>query len=242
MSQHVFPVLPLVSFHQPSSLPSNVPEDQLEILNQLQLKSLCISTLVNTLKIIQAPLNQLEMLQHTNYLANPFGNTHSTHIINGIPGDDSQSSLSISSSSNSPNSLQRNKEVKSIFEKAKDLFTLKPKLGLSLLISAGFIEDTPQSIAQYLLHANNLDKSKIGEYLGDFRNIPILHAYINIFNFVGEDIDIALRKLLANFRLPGEAAQIDRIVEKFSSNYFNDNKGTTPLNSPGRFRSVFRCY
>ena len=33
-------------------------------------------------------------------------------------------------------------------------------------------------------------------------------------DYAGIEVDIALRKLLAQFRLPGEAQQIDRIMEK----------------------------
>lgn len=36
-------------------------------------------------------------------------------------------------------------------------------------------------------------------------------------------IDIALRAVLSSFRLPGEAKQIDRIIEKFSQSYKMQN-------------------
>ena len=39
------------------------------------------------------------------------------------------------------------------------------------------------------------------------------------FNFSNMAIDEALRKFLSCFRLPGEADQIDRIIEKFSASY-----------------------
>lgn len=36
-------------------------------------------------------------------------------------------------------------------------------------------------------------------------------------------IDEAIRKFLASFRLPGEGDQIQRIIEKFSAAYMNEN-------------------
>jgi hypothetical protein len=40
------------------------------------------------------------------------------------------------------------------------------------------------------------------------------------------DLDIALRKFLFQFRIPGEAAIIDRILEKFAERYFSQNSDT----------------
>lgn len=52
-----------------------------------------------------------------------------------------------------------------------------------------------------------------------------LVVYIKFFNFGGQDIDEALRSLLYRFRLPGEAQQIDRIMEKFASRWYECNPG-----------------
>ena len=37
------------------------------------------------------------------------------------------------------------------------------------------------------------------------------------------ELDLALRKFLFHFRIPGEAAIIDRILEKFAERYFSQN-------------------
>lgn len=45
------------------------------------------------------------------------------------------------------------------------------------------------------------------------------------YDFRGDTLDAALRKLLYQFRLPGEAQQIDRILEKFATHYHRQNDG-----------------
>ena len=118
-----------------------------------------------------------------------------------------------------------------------------------MLIEEGFVEDSTEAVARFLKTTEGLDKAKIGEYLGekyvrkypyqydffnlfllfsykccrhDF-NIKVLHNFIDNFSFKDMHIDIALRRLLSTFRLPGEAQKIDRMMEKFAERYFNQN-------------------
>ena len=57
----------------------------------------------------------------------------------------------------------------------------------------------------------------------------ILHAYVAAeSSFSGLPLDAALRRLLARFRLPGEAQQIDRVVEAFAARYCADCPGAFP--------------
>lgn len=76
-----------------------------------------------------------------------------------------------------------------------------------------------QAVAQFLrTHAADLDKSAMGEYFGhheDFE-VSVMHAWIDMERYSGLPLDSALRALLAQFRLPGEAQKIDRIMEKVS--------------------------
>lgn len=44
-------------------------------------------------------------------------------------------------------------------------------------------------------------------------------------DFAGVTLDIALRRLLHEFKLPGEAQQIDRIMEKFAEAFCRANAG-----------------
>ena len=81
-----------------------------------------------------------------------------------------------------------------------------------------------------------MDETQMGEYLGHHEemSIAVMHAYIDSEGYEGLTVDAALRKLLAGFRLPGEAQQIDRIVEKFAERYVEEN--------PAAFRSVDDAY
>eukprot|EP01124_Arcella_intermedia_P007339 TRINITY_DN14468_c0_g1_i2.p1 TRINITY_DN14468_c0_g1~~TRINITY_DN14468_c0_g1_i2.p1 ORF type:complete len:2692 (+),score=798.91 TRINITY_DN14468_c0_g1_i2:41-8116(+) len=117
------------------------------------------------------------------------------------------------------------KNKKSILEKGKNLFKLNPKLGLKFLQENSIIQNTPESIAEFLRYSKGLDRVKTGEYLGDKRNLPVLHSYVdNHFDFSAKQIDIALREFLQWFRLPGEAQQIDRMMETFALRYYQDNQ------------------
>lgn len=66
---------------------------------------------------------------------------------------------------------------------------------------------------------DSLDKAQLGELLGHHEDfaIAVMHAWIDSEpSMAGQAIDQSLRKLLAGFRLPGEAQKIDRIMEKFA--------------------------
>lgn len=51
----------------------------------------------------------------------------------------------------------------------------------------------------------------------------VMYSYIDKFNFTDMDFVTALRLFLNNFRLPGEAQKIDRLMEKFASRYLETN-------------------
>lgn len=83
--------------------------------------------------------------------------------------------------------------------------------------------------------------------------VPVLHAYVdNHFSFVGKELDIAMRHFLSCFwyliifslrliffsRLPGEAMQIDRIMEKFAERYYRDNLKVEGQEGPQYFSNA----
>ena len=107
------------------------------------------------------------------------------------------------------------------------LFSQKPKKGILYLFDASLLEDTPECIADFLLTTKDLNKSQIGEYIGegDANNIKVMHVFIDSVDFTGMDLVAALRFLLQLFRLPGEAQKIDRIMEKFADRYCECNSG-----------------
>jgi len=50
-----------------------------------------------------------------------------------------------------------------------------------------------------------------------------LEVFIGRFKFVGNALDIALRKLLLEIGLPRETQQIDRVMEAFAKRYIRCN-------------------
>jgi ankyrin repeat protein len=104
------------------------------------------------------------------------------------------------------------------------LFNQKPLKGIDLLAKAQIIPTpSPIDIAIFLHRSEDLQKRKIGEYLGEQDAVNAMNNFIDFMNFASLDFDIALRRLLNKFLLPGEAQKIDRIMKAFASRYFNDN-------------------
>ena len=52
----------------------------------------------------------------------------------------------------------------------------------------------------------------------------VMYAYVDLLEFDEMDFVSSLRLFLENFRLPGEAQKIDRLMEKFASRYCVCNK------------------
>mmetsp|Transcript_18408 Transcript_18408/g.46817 ORF Transcript_18408/g.46817 Transcript_18408/m.46817 type:complete len:864 (-) Transcript_18408:146-2737(-) len=114
------------------------------------------------------------------------------------------------------------------FRHCINYFNTKPKKAIEALMNSDIIlPNNPKDVAKFLHLVEDLNKRKIGEYLGDGDpfNVQVLSHYTDYLDFGGLDFDIALRRFLYKFRLPGEAQCIDRIVHKFASRYYSDNRG-----------------
>ncbi|KAF7638012.1 SEC7 domain-containing protein [Meloidogyne graminicola] len=140
------------------------------------------------------------------------------------PTEEQQQNLQLSSDGSTTQIVQV-KQQKSLIESGIDLFAKKPSQGLAFLHSKGFIGKEPEDIASFFHAEERLDKSVIGDYLGDgdVFNQKVMYSYVDSFDFSGVNIVQALRTLLNKFRLPGEAQKIDRIMEKFASRYCDCN-------------------
>lgn len=60
-------------------------------------------------------------------------------------------------------------------------------------------------------------------------SVPVLDEFVNEMAFHRMSFDVALRRFLLKFRLPGEAQKIDRMMERFAQQYFNHNLETASL-------------
>ncbi|XP_013391576.1 cytohesin-1-like isoform X2 [Lingula anatina] len=115
-------------------------------------------------------------------------------------------------------------------------FNMDPKKGIEYLIENGLLQNTPEDVAQFLYKGEGLNKTAIGEYLGernDF-NVNVLKAFVNLHEFSDMILVQALRQFLWSFRLPGEAQKIDRMMECFAERYCELN--------PGVFQTNDTCY
>ncbi|RHY26697.1 hypothetical protein DYB32_009685, partial [Aphanomyces invadans] len=141
-----------------------------------------------------------------------------------------------------PDVLLARRQRKQLFQDAIATFNKKPSAGIQLLVQHDFLPSplTPmttslnrwQTVVGQVLGA--LGKAHAAPSAGSPRskkaNAPLhdtveFHAqlrvaYVETFNFDGMPLVDALRTFLSAFRLPGEAQQIDRILETYS--FLND--------------------
>lgn len=129
------------------------------------------------------------------------------------------------------------KSRKRLMCKAARVFNEKASRGIELLVDSGLVPSpmTPESMASFLRNGIviGLDKKAVGAYLGEAGKAPmagksppcwerdyfhkeVLQIYCSLFRFEGQTLLDSLRMFLATFRLPGEAQQIDRILQAFS--------------------------
>ncbi|XP_017153737.1 brefeldin A-inhibited guanine nucleotide-exchange protein 1 [Drosophila miranda] len=124
-----------------------------------------------------------------------------------------------------PEALEERKMRKEVMETGIELFNRKPQKGVQFLQEKQLLGATCTDIARWLHDDERLDKTVIGNYLGenDDHSKEVMCAYIDAFNFRQMEVVAALRILLEEFRLPGEAQKIDRLMEKFASRYCECN-------------------
>lgn len=109
----------------------------------------------------------------------------------------------------------------------KKKFNMDPKKGIEYLIEEGLLQDSPDDIAEFLCKGEGLNKTAIGNYLGEKAdlNLAVLAAFVRQHEFTNMLLVSALRQFLWSFRLPGEAQKIDRMMEAFAQHYCDLNPG-----------------
>lgn len=92
------------------------------------------------------------------------------------------------------------------------MFNRKPRKGISFLQEQGLLGNGHLEIAKWLHSDERLDKTFIGDFLGENDEFAkeVMYAYVDLIDFSNMDIVAALRHFLEGFRLPGEAQKIDR--------------------------------
>ncbi|XP_035255243.1 cytohesin-3-like isoform X2 [Anguilla anguilla] len=118
----------------------------------------------------------------------------------------------------------------------KKKFNMDPKKGMQYLVDNGLLEWEPQAVAEFLYKEEGLNKTAIGDFLGEREDVhlQILRAFVELHEFSDLNLVQALRQFLWSFRLPGEAQKIDRMMEAFASRYCSCNADV--------FQSTDTCY
>ncbi|XP_048856634.1 cytohesin-2-like [Brienomyrus brachyistius] len=128
--------------------------------------------------------------------------------------------------------LEKNRHV----AMGRKKFNMDPKKGILFMVQNNLLRHTSEDIAQLLYKGEGLNKTAIGDYLGerDDFNIQVLQTFLGLHEFSGFNLVQALRQFLWSFRLPGEAQKIDRMMEAFAQRYCQCN--------PGVFQNIDTCY
>jgi golgi-specific brefeldin A-resistance guanine nucleotide exchange factor 1 len=121
-----------------------------------------------------------------------------------------------------PEKVLARRTRKQIIIQGASKFNSNPKEGLAYLAERGVLDKdlNPHSVAPFLKKSSRVSKRIVGEYIAKPTNSETLDAFVKQFDFKGKRLDEALREMLATFRLPGEAQQIDRIMENFAKRFF----------------------
>lgn len=115
-------------------------------------------------------------------------------------------------------------------------FNMDPKKGIEYLVEHGLLQHTQEDVAAFLYKGEGLNKTAIGDYLGERNefNEKVLKAFVDLHDFTDLILVQALRQFLWSFRLPGEAQKIDRMMECFAQRYCQLN--------PNIFTNTDTCY
>lgn len=127
--------------------------------------------------------------------------------------------------------MRKKKRLKEEFATGVEHFNRDPSKGFEYLQAVCLLPKplTSSSVGAFLRHTPGLDKTILGEYLGepDEFNVEVLKAFIKLFDVRELSLDLALRMFMESFRLPGEAQKISRILENFASHYHKECQDET---------------
>jgi brefeldin A-inhibited guanine nucleotide-exchange protein len=158
---------------------------------------------------------------------NPLAPSHSAASLPGATAGGGVLGTISEGSDRDTSRFEETLRAKRASEQGALLFNAKPRKGIEFLIENRRLERDAARVAQFLMRAERLDATMVGEYIGDGDAfcVSVMHAYTDLVEMGKLTFDNALRLYLSGFRLPGEAQKIDRIMEKFSSRYCECNPG-----------------
>jgi len=101
-------------------------------------------------------------------------------------------------------------------------FNNNARKGMRMLMEQGVVQDTPNAIAEFL-HTAPIKKRSVGEFLSSTSS-ENLKAFVEYLDFTNVEFVPAMRTFLDSLTLPGEARQIDRILEVYATWYYQCNQ------------------
>ena len=106
-----------------------------------------------------------------------------------------------------PSQYEKVKQYKLVLEAGMKLFKQKPNKGIKFMQEKGIIDKGSMVAVAQFLHSEStrLDKTAIGEFLGEVDNKQVMYFYVDEMNYNGMGFVTALRHFLEGFRLPGES-------------------------------------
>jgi cytohesin len=119
-------------------------------------------------------------------------------------------------------------DKRAALSEAIELFNRRPTKGVAMLFERGVMPRHPREVARLLfIESDRLNLAEVGEYLGSGGKFEtaVRRYFASFVSFAGLDFDLALRRFLRKFRLPGESQKIDRLVQTFAERYYIANKG-----------------
>ncbi len=100
-----------------------------------------------------------------------------------------------------PSQYEKVKQHKHLLEDGVRLFNQKPAKGMKYFQERGIVDETMESKAAFLhSESHRLNKTSIGEYLGELENKELMHRYVDLMNYSNMDFLKALRYFLEGFR------------------------------------------
>eukprot|EP00803_Ostreobium_quekettii_P003636 evm.model.scf_117.13 EVM.evm.TU.scf_117.13 scf_117:109917-120401(+) len=139
--------------------------------------------------------------------------------------------------------IRLEKAIKRRVSVAADHFNKDFKKGFQYMQAMKLLPDKEDctAIAHFLRVCQNLDKTMIGELLGESDDFykQVLQEFAQSFRFQDVPFDLALRMFLDTFKVGGEAQKIDRAMENFGRVYYKTQVNGLMASSDAAFTLAF---
>ncbi|KAF5354836.1 hypothetical protein D9756_005363 [Leucocoprinus leucothites] len=103
-------------------------------------------------------------------------------------------------------------------------FSIDPEGAVKALTMKHLVLEDPRRLGQFIFQTNELDRARIGEYLGKKTHKQELDAYLSCFGFVGVRVDKALRAFLMSVNVPVQnSLALDVLLDAFAERWYDAN-------------------